>query len=1032
MGSSNVHTTTRGILWALVLLSCAAAWKASALDPNKVLTQYVHDAWDTADGLPQASVQDLIQSRDGYIWFGTQEGLVRFDGVRFDVFDKQNTSALTTGNISCIIEDVDGVLWIGTTGGGLLRAQDGEFTAYTTQQGLSSNVVLSLLETASGDIWIGTDAGLNLFRDGHFTIYTTADGLPHDTIPALVQDRHGRVWAGTQGGGIGLVDKEQILVLDESWGLSSNSVRALLSAEDGSVWIGTDNGGLSRYKDGTFVETPKVEELGADSVYSLAEDGDGNLWVGTANNGLIRCRQGMMSLYSSSEGLTHDRVSSLMMDREGSLWIGTFGGGLNRLRDTPFTTYGAKEGLSSDHIWSVFEDREDCLWIGTQVGLDMMVDGIPSPYAGRAEMEGKPVMALFQDGEGRLWVGTHGYGLWRLQDGAWTTWTEEHGLADNIVFTINQDANGTIWAGTQAGLTRIIDDELHTFTTADGLPHDNIRGLQVDGDNTLWIGTRGAGLARYVNGAFETIDLGAERTPNQLLIMEVYLDGRGGLWLGTPEGLLYYRDGETRQITTQNGLYDDTVHRILEDDIGNLWISCNHGIYRISRLDLERFSAGTSDQVTSESYGRADGMRNEECNGGYQPAGWRTMDGRLWFPTIDGLVSLDPSDIRSSDVPPPVLIERVHVDAEPIDPDETPILPAGASRFEFHYNAPTFLDPDKVQFRVRLDGLDDDWVDAGTRRIAYFTQLNPGEYTFNVTACNSDGVWNENGATFSFVLQPRFYQRPLFYGFCALLVVTAALGMHGMRVRQLRVREKELLTAVHERTVELRQMARELKELALRDPLTGLRNRRYLFETITPQLDSLRQRHRREVGGSGDRRPSSDGEVMGLFMVDIDHFKRVNDELGHDAGDVVLQQFAQVLASCARTNDVVVRWGGEEFLLVLPRTGYAHLTTFADRVRATVEKKTFKLRNGHTLNLTCSIGYTSFPVFFDPKFDMKLDHVISLADLGLMAAKQEGRNRIIHVIAGERMPLNEGEVNRMLGALDWAEEHGFLRVERQP
>ncbi len=1020
----------RSAFGIMLVLWCAWPLAATALDPNKVLTQYVHDAWDTADGLPQASVQDIIQSRDGYIWFGTQEGLVRFDGVRFDVYNRRNTPVFTTGNISTIIEDADGVLWIGTTGGGLLRSEEGEFQVFTTEQGLSSNVVLSLLETASGDIWIGTDAGLNLFRDGKFKIYGLADGLPHETIPALAQDVHGRVWAGTQGGGIGLVDKEQILVLDESWGLSSNSVRALLSASDGSVWIGTDNGGLSRYKDGTFVDTPKVEELGADSVFSLEEDGDGNLWVGTANNGLIRCRQGLMSVYSSTEGLTHDRVSSLMMDREGSLWIGTFGGGLNRLRDTPFTTYGAKEGLSSDHVWSVFEDREDCLWVGTQVGLDMMVDGKPSPYAGRAEMVGKPVMSLFQDGEGRLWVGTHGYGLWRLEEGTWTAWLEEDGLADNIVFTVNQDANGSVWAGTQAGLTRIIDEELTTFTTADGLPHDNIRGLQIDGDNTLWIGTRGGGLAQYKDGAFKGIDLGENLTPNQRLIMDLYLDGRGGLWLGTPEGLLYYRDGKTRQLTTQNGLYDDTVHRILEDDAGNLWVSCNHGIYRIPRLDLERYAAGTADRITYESYGRADGMRNEECNGGYQPAGWRTMDGRLWFPTIDGLVSLDPSDIRSSEVPPPVLIERIQVDNENIEADEVAVLPAGSSRFEFHYNAPTFLDPDKVQFRIRLDGLDDDWVEAGTRRIAYFTQLNPGEYTFNVTACNSDGVWNENGANFSFVLEPRFYQRSLFYVFCVLLVLSTALGMHGMRVRQLRVREKELLSAVHERTVELRQMARELKELALRDPLTGLRNRRYLFETITPQLDSLRQRHLREVGGSSDRRPSSEGEVMGLFMVDIDHFKKVNDELGHDAGDVVLQQFAQVISACARTNDVVVRWGGEEFLLVLPRTGYAHLTTFAERVRSTVEKKTFKLRNGHTLNLTCSVGYTSFPVFSDPNYDLNLDHVISVADLGLMAAKQEGRNRIIHVFAGERMPLNEDEANRMLDALDWAEEHGYLRTER--
>ncbi len=1034
-GAGCLMRRTRYPSFPRCLLAALAAWAllapgtSAALDPQKSISQYVHDAWQTADGLPQATVHALLQSSDGYLWFGTQEGLVRFDGVQFEIIDRHTAPEMPNHHVLALLQDAEGAIWMGTSGGGLVRYHEGEITSFSTDEGLASNVVSSLLQTASGDLWVGTDAGLSLYRDGGFTTFGAEQGLPHLVINALLEDGRGRIWVGTQGGGVAILDKERLEVLDGIEDIGASAVRALYRAHDGTIWIGADNAGAATYVDGRLRSWSAGTDLDGETVLAFAEDPDGNLWMGTATRGVVRVHGESMEPYRSADGLTHDRVLSLLVDREGSLWIGTFGGGLNRLRDAPFTTYGIREGLSADHVWSVFEDSRSCLWVGTNSGLDMMLDGQVAPFDGQTDIANHPALALFEDRGGDLWVGTYGDGLWRLSGGRWTTWTDRDGLGDNQVFAVAQDADGVIWAGTQLGLSRIDEEGVTTLTTADGLPHDHVRALVPDGAGALWIGTRGGGLARLVAGRVEAVDMGGDLTPSQHMVMDIYRGRDGTLWLATPEGLVVRRGHRAVAITAGQGLINENLHTILEDDAGNLWISTNHGIMRVPIEELLDVFAGRADRIRPTVFGHEDGMRSEECNGGFQTAGWRTADGHLWFPTIAGVVSFDPSSVGTVGHPPPVVIEHAVVDGQPLDLHHSAVLDPGARRFEFHYTAPTFIGPDNVRFRVRLDGLDDDWVDAGTRRTAYFTNLRPGTYTFHVSASHRDGGWSDEKASYRFSIRPHLYQRPAFFVLCGLLLFTAAAGVHGMRVRRLRIRERALVAAVEERTAELRQMAHELKELSLRDPLTGLRNRRFLFETVTPVMEDLVRRQRHRESGDRERRTVLAHEVMGVFMIDIDHFKRVNDTMGHDAGDQVLKQFAQVLAGCARTNDVVARWGGEEFLLVLPHTSAAHLGAFAERIRQSVEARGFVLLNGAEIQLTCSVGCAAYPFFGVTEHELNLDQVIGMADLGLLQAKQNGRNRVVHVFAGEHLPEDEEELTRALSSLEWGVERGIVATD---
>lgn len=1005
------------ILAVLLLLHTPVA---QALEPDRPLTSYVHDVWLPEDGLPQVSIQAALQSRDGYLWFGTQEGLARFDGARFTVWDARNTPAIKRNNVLSLAEDSDGRLWFGTRGGGLMVLDGDEVRQFTTADGLPSDTV-EVLVARGDDLWVGTDMGVARRSAEGFA----AVGQPLEVMSLLVED-DGSVWAGSTHGAWYL-EGDRFLPVDLGL-VPAPPVSALYQLHSGTVLFGTRERGLvSLAPDGTLSHSVCVATQTEGSVESLYEDGDGNLWIGSQTVGLVRVSpDGTRERFGTEDGLTYPRVTAILEDHEGSLWVGTFGGGLNRLRDAAFTAVTPRDGLSHSDVWSIYEDDTGDLWIGTEKGLNLLRDGDLVPWEHQDLLADQSVMTVHrEEGTGALWVGTWGQGAWRFQDGQVLHITEDDGLPDGRVYNFLSFGDGAVWMATEEGVAQWQDGAIvSTLTVDDGLPHRNVRQLLRDRRGDVWFATRG-GLARWHAGVVEAVEPPKGLAPEERTIYALHEDDEGILWVAHFGGLLRYDGEQWQRFGLEQGLYDRTTHELLSDHGGNLWMSSNRGVWRVSKAQLAAVAAGTRERVEPVVYGREDGMPSRECNGGSHPAGWRTRDGSLWFPTIAGAVSIQPERLPRNEVPPPVLLEEFWVDGALVDLSGELDFAPGTRDFEFHYTGLSFVAPDRVQFRYRLDGLDDDWKDAGNRRVAYYSALPPGRYTFRVQAANADGVWSEDEATVSLHLQPHFTQTALFYVLLGLGLVGFTGLTAGLRIRQLRRREVQLLEAVDARTADLRAMAEELEDLSLRDPLTGLRNRRYVFETLSCVLDELDERRRLALRGGSERRRGG-FDALGVYLIDIDHFKAVNDSLGHDAGDEVLKQFAGVLLDCARADDVVVRWGGEEFLVVLSRTTSESLHLYAQRVRMRLADTLFETPSGEALRKTCSIGYAGYPFFQGTDEDLSLEQMVSIADLGMYHAKRTGRDRAVQVAAGERMPEDDRVLAKALSDLEWAVAHGYL------
>lgn len=969
-------------LW-LPVLAALSVRSAQALDPRKAITQYGHVAWTADAGLPQNSVICLAQTDDGYLWMGTQEGLARFDGVRFKVFDPKN-STFPDIFVSSLLKDRDGTLWIGTQGAGLTHYANGSFRVYTTREGLPHNYAYVLYQDHAGSLWIGTQGGgLAKLENGRFVTYGVPEGLVDKIVWAITEDHEGSLWIGTNHG-LTRFQSGQFRTWTVRDGLPSDIIRTLFTDKDGVLWVGTESGLVTR-KDGAWISYTTASGLPSNRISVIYQDRAGTLWFGTDGGGLVRRRSGQFETFTTKEGLSSDLVLSIFEDREGSLWIGSTGGGVDQLRDTKFTTYTTREGLPQDVVRSIFQDRSGTLWIGTGgAGLASLKEGQVSTYAAREGLLNGLVRALFQDEQGRLWIGTHG-GLAELSRGRIRTYSVAQGLSNPIVYALAGDRNGNLWIGTEGGLNRFRDGSFQTYTTADGLPHDVIRVLHTDQKGNLWIGTRGGGLSCFRNGRFVTYTTKDGLGSN--VVLEIHEDAEGALWIGTGGGgLSELQDGKFRTFTSRDGLFDDVIMRILEDSQANLWMTCNKGVFRVAKSQLRDLSGGRRKRVQSISFGKSDGMLSRECNGGSQPAGWQTQDGHLWFPTLKGAVSIDPNDIPINRERPPVIIEEFLVNNSSLPIKGRIRLPPGNNKLEFRYTALSFLAPELVRFRYQLERFDRNWVDAAARRIAYYTNVPAGRYRFRVLACNNDGIWSPVGASLDFEQSPFFYNTIWFYALVLTTTVLLGAGSYRLHIRHLKTRQEELARLVEERTLELESANKELQRLSTVDALTGVANRRRCDQSLQEQW----------------RRTYRSGSALSAILFDIDFFKSFNDHYGHQRGDECLRQIAEAAAKCAkRTGDLAGRYGGEEFLLLLPETEAPGALVVAEALQCGIEA----LRIPHEYSevakiVTVSIGVATIY----PRDGLPPDQLLSAADAALYRAKNEGRQRIVQAAALDAVP----------------------------
>jgi ligand-binding sensor domain-containing protein/signal transduction histidine kinase len=761
-----------------------AAW---ALDPSQAIDRYVHQAWTTDEGLPQNSVYAITQTRDGYLWLGTDEGLVRFDGLRFTVFDRTNTPAIADPFVFALHEAPDGSLWAGTDRGGLIRYRDGRFSHYGRELGLPSARVQAITSDARGTLWVALrGAGLGRLSADRFTILGKDAGLASDNVLALWVDRAGTLWVGTDAG-LDHLEGGRFVHVGPGDGLPLGGVRAIHEDRSGKLWIGVLGGALgARFRDGALCvkKGPRFEVVATGdglpsmAVMTVLDDRDGNLWLGTAGGGIVRVRDGRFEHSLLSDTTSDDMVYAIAEDSDGNLWIGTQPGGLHRLRNSRFVTYETRDGLTDGVIESLVEDRHGAMWIGTHAGgVCRLERGVPRCLTTQNGLAHDRVNAMVEDSDGAMWLGTEG-GVNRLHGGSIARYTTRDGLPVDHVNALLRDRAGVLWLGTWGGgVGRMIGDRIERPAGATGR-YVNVLHQRRSGE--IWIGTT-EGLAiwtgdRMVNA---TGELGMPAA-----VEAIHEDRDGYVWIGTRrDGLFLYKDGRLTQYTTGTGLYDNLVGTLLEDASGHFWITCNKGIFRVSRQALLEVAAGRRATVASRVFDTADGMKNRECDFGQ--GRWKARDGRLWFATVGGVAVIDPARLASNSQP-----ARVHIGPLIVDGDErgepAPTLDYGSRRIEFRFVGLSLSAPSRVGYRYRLEGFDPDWVDGGDSRTAQYTNLPPGPYRFHVIASNGDAVWSPDAAPLAFTVASPIWRRPWFALTLFGLAIVAVLGIAQVRVVRLR------------------------------------------------------------------------------------------------------------------------------------------------------------------------------------------------------------------------------------------------------
>jgi diguanylate cyclase (GGDEF)-like protein len=955
-----------------------AAQTALALDPGKAITQYMQTAWTSESGLPQNSVQAVAQTADGYLWFGTQEGLSRFDGMHFTTYTRHNAPRLASSFIQTLLAGRDGSLWIGTDSGlthyqpPTLGGPEGVFTTLTTNDGLSGNLIEALCEDREGGLWVGTSRGLNRIVNDHVQSWTTSDGLADLSISALAVDAGGTVWVGTAKG-LARFEHGRFTTLTTHDGLPGDGIIALAASADGSIWLGTQGNGLAQIRDGHVTAFP--QRLPSNEILALLTDHDGALWISLDRHGIARLDHGKLDFYDSSRGLPSDRCSrALFEDREGSLWIGSLDMGVAQLRNGKFTVLGTPEGLSGNYTGNVLQAQDGTMWIGADdKGLDhLLPDGRVDVWGPRNGLPNQAVYSMVQTRDGDLWVGYRRGTLARIHKGRVTTYTDPQ-ASEFSVNSLLEDRDGTLWIGFEGkGLARFENGAIRHVTDT-----GRIAALAQSTDGALWIGFDGDGVERIFQGVATNFT-----TANGLHsdhVMSLYADADDSMWVGTQSGgLSHIRGSSMVTWTPDQEMPDTSIGSIIGDDSGNLWFGGDTGVFRIAKKELSQ-SGGSPATVHPVVYGTADGLRSHETLYGSMPCAWKSRDGRLWFGTIEGVAVIDPAHIPMNSIVPPVWIERVKLDSHHVPLQDHIRLGPGSGNLEVGFSAPSFVAPQRERFRYRLIGFDPDWNYSGGRRSAWYTNLPAGNYTFTVQAENNDGLWNDTGASFSFTLRPPLSRTRAAYVFYAMIALLLAWAVVAFRTRALTRRQQELTRIVAERTAQLEAekaaleaTRRELHIQATHDSLTGIFNRAAMLEHL-----------QREIS-----RATRDHSPLGVLIADLDHFKSLNDNYGHLCGDDVIRESAERFRSSMRGYDIVGRYGGEEFLILFPGWDPMLAAGRVDDLLESIRSRTFEIGDS-SVRLTCSIGVATFR----PEIDSpSIREVLSRADTALYVAKNSGRN----------------------------------------
>jgi PAS domain S-box-containing protein len=826
-------------LFSLFLFAGSVISPGHAYAGSTIESAYLVDIWGTDQGLPEESATAMVQTPDGYLWFGTFNGLVRFDGVKFTVFDRSNTPELPSPGIVNLHLDRSGRLWVSTLLG-VAYVKNGHWRVFHESDGWVGNFVWRFAETKSGDLYMSTfDHKILRFRDNRFWEMLP----PPVSNPALgfqlYVDGSNSLWVVNPQFIGKLVDEKWQEMISAALLLKKDQFgpRPALMAgvsRDGGLWIATSRT-LRKYHSSQVVQETRAPWV-MESLWNLYEDSTGGVWIASSAAGLYHfsADQGWRHL-TAEKPLPYHSVRFVFEDREQNLWVGTSGGGLARFKRRYLTNWGLEQGLPERVVKSVAADSRGTVYFGTWgkgvvriaettiVPVMLPHDSRVFSRDGSCRLFDGLVNSTLVDHKGRLWVSTFSDGLFLLDGRTCQGFFTSAGDSPQVS-PLFEDSTGRIWIGTQGGAFSFDGEQFHKYLFDVASEHTGLRSIAEDAQNKiLWAGNRTGGLFRFDGKQFIAVAEAKALVNEELLAL--FADKDGTLWIGTEDsGIACLRNGYLTRISEHEGVPARTIGSIVGDDSGNLWFGSDRGILRASRAELDDLISGRTRAVRFQIFTRSDGLATADCSVGSQPASTRDPAGRLWFATSRGVVTVDPAKLRLNPIPPPTAIEDVIVDGQTAgvteefrtsqhNPSISLTIPPGDHSIEIHYAGLSYTAPEKVRFRYILEGSDKEWNEVGDRRIAYFYHLRPGHYRFRVTAANNDGVWNNTGLSAELYVRPYFYQTYQFLGLCLFAVVVAGTGAYRVRINHLRHRERELEELVRLRDQELHERKRFESEL---------------------------------------------------------------------------------------------------------------------------------------------------------------------------------------------------------------------------
>ncbi len=957
------------------------------LKAGTIRADYYVRVFGIEHGLAQGTVSCLAQTPDGYIWMGNQESLSRFDGFRFINFTTKNSPVLKSSWIRSLALSSEHGLLIGTFRGGIYALRNGKFHNLIPDNypKLAQAIIFALAASDDGTIWAGTSEGLFSVQKGKIRHYDRSSGIEAETILSLLVDREQRLWIGTLDQGLWLYEKGKFTHFNKNNGLKDNRVWALAKDLKKGIWIGSGTV-LTYFDNQNFSYFPVPVSKTPDQITGLALGADGSVWLTIQNEGIWRFHNGTFSSATELEGLGSNLTTTVLIDREQNIWVGTNGAGVSQLVSNKVQVISKEEGLSARQIWTVMEAQDGSLWVGTHGGgLNRIKNGAIEHYGLKQGLPSLFTTALFQSTHDQtIWAGTEDSGIFKIDERGITSFSLGNSIAENTVYAISEQQDKTLLIGTAAGIVFFKNDQIiDRLTTKNGLNDNAVREFApADRPDEFWVSTDiGLNLLyqKKIIGSWRKSDGLSEEALNGL-----YYDKEKNLWIGTyGGGLIHFKNNRFTTISTQNGLHNDVVYAIVEDKSGRFWMSSNRGIFSVSRKELLDFVDKKIKRINSFPLGLGDGLKALECNGGRQPAGWLSSSGFACFPTINGIAMLDTRLFSTDEQAPPIVFEKFTFNNLEVEIAPRIYLAPGKRNIDIEFSTPFFSAPDKILFQYRLVPFEQEWHETRIMRMAHYTNIPPGNYRFEVRSSNRFGVFNRDSSALEIVFLPFFYETTWFRLVLILLILLIVIGYVRWRVAHLEKRKKELEIAVSERTKELQEAYKQMEQMSLTDPLTQLYNRRFFHNVIEREVSLVIRRYTRPA----DNPPFA----IGFLMIDIDHFKSINDNYGHLTGDQFLQLLSKRFLNTLRSSDLIVRWGGEEFLILSKQNDFEHARQLCRRLLSVINRQPFQIEN-NTIRGTISIGFCPFPLIPAQPRVFSWEDNVNLADQTLYYAKNSGRN----------------------------------------